>query len=695
MITVSLLAAGATMFGYGVKRFAEGSPDALALTNRARQRKQLGRLARNAQRDPGNEVVADERFNPAATLDLIWQPSHKELQVQESVAWMTLGLAVGSLALPILAIPCIPLLVYRCSPFLKVAYSDLFKEKQITLAVLLTVVLVGGLASGFLLALSIASWILAQIYGALFRAQYGVQRSMLTQFGEIPEHAWVLRDGAEVEVSLAEIKVGETIVVNAGETIPLDGTVVAGSALVDQHRLTGESQPVERECDEEVFAATLVVTGRLEVRVDKPGHESAVANIAEAVNNAVEYRSDFVTRSRRMGDKVAPPMLLLSLITLPLRGPSGALAILESNFGYNIRFVGPITMMSFLELASRQQVLIKDARSMEILNTIDTVVFDKTGTLTEEQPTLHRIHAQGEWQSDDLLALAAAAEQRLGHPVARAIRGAARARGLARLKVEQAEYSMGLGLQVTIAGRKVQLGSARYMERSAVVVPESIAEVHAESADLGHSLVYLAVDGQLAGVLELRPTYRREAAGLIAALRERGLKTYLISGDHEAPTRQLAQELGIDQYHADTLPEQKAELVKQLQEEGRSVCFVGDGINDSVAMMQANVSVSLQGATTVATDTAHIVMLNPNLDQFVPLLDLARRYERHIDQGIRLSMIPGALCIGGVMLFHLGFLGSVFIFTGGLASGVVHALLPRLQAHPEAESNESGEQGHA
>lgn len=684
MLPIPLLTAGAVMVGYGTKRLLGTVAENLVPFSAASRRKKLipslARSRREMVRHPQGEMV--ERFNPAAALDLIWQPSRRQLRIHESVSWVTLGLATLGTAWPVLQLACVPLLVFRSMPFLGVAYNDLVKERKITLAVLLSALLVGGIAAGYVLAVSVAYWVVAQIYSTLFQVQHDLQRSLLTQFGEIPETAWVLRDGVETETSLADVLVGDVVVVRAGETIPLDGTIVEGQALVDQHRLTGEAQPVERLAGDPVLASTVLLSGSLRIRVDRGGHESTVASIAQAVNNTVEYRSEFMTRSRRIGDRAAPPVLLLSLATLALRGPSGALAILESNFGFNIRMVGPITMLSFLELASRDRILIKDAKALEILNTIDTVVFDKTGTLTEERPTLAQVHPMAGLDPDRLLALAAAAEQRQSHPVAQAIRAAAAERGLPLPSVEEAEYQIGLGLQVTIDGARVQLGSARFMHSVGVAIPDTVRPLKERTDAVGHSLIYLSMDGLLAGVLELRPTYRREAAALIAELRRRGLTTYLISGDHEAPTRQLAQDLGIDAYHADTLPEGKAQRVKELQEAGRHVCFIGDGINDGVALMQANVSVSLRGATSVATDAAHIVLLDGSLGQLVPLLDLAKAYERHIDTGIKMSMVPGVLCIGGVYLFNLGFLGAVAIFSAGIVAGAVHALLPRLLPPP-------------
>ena len=224
MLPIPLLATGAVMVGYGTKRLLGNAVEGILPDSSGRRgRKMLATLAKSRREVAKAPQVELERFNPAAALDLIWQPASRELRFHESLSWITLGFATLGTVSPLLQLACIPLLILRSTPFLKAAYQDLVKERRITLAVLLTMLLGGGIASGYILPVAVAYWVVAQIYVTLFHVQHRMQRSLLTQFGEIPESAWVLRDGVEVEASLADILVGDTVAVHAGETIRSTG----------------------------------------------------------------------------------------------------------------------------------------------------------------------------------------------------------------------------------------------------------------------------------------------------------------------------------------------------------------------------------------------------------------------------------------------------------------------------------------
>ena len=278
---------------------------------------------------------------------------------------------------------------------------------------------------------------------------------------------------------------------------------------------------------------------------------------------------------------------------------------------------GPISVLNFLQMTSQEGILIKDGRALELLSEVDTIVFDKTGTLTEEQPHVGAIYTCHSINENELLTYAAAAEYKQTHPIARAIQQEALNRELRLPEIEKTTYEIGYGLKVRLNEKVVLVGSKRFMEMSEITIPSEINAIQQQCNEHGYSLVYVALDGQLAGAIELHATIRPEAKHIISELRQRGFEIYIISGDHEKPTKKLAQEVGIEHYFAETLHENKATLIEALQKEGKAVCFVGDGINDSIALKKANVSVSLRGASTIATDTAQIVLMNENLTQLV------------------------------------------------------------------------------
>jgi Cu2+-exporting ATPase len=278
-----------------------------------------------------------------------------------------------------------------------------------------------------------------------------------------------------------------------------------------------------------------------------------------------------------------------------------------------------------------------------------------------------------------LLAYAAAVEDRQTHPIARAIVSAAKAKGLALPAINDARYEVGYGIKAWIDGHLLRVGSDRFMALEQILLPPEVATLQAVAHGQGHSLVMVALDDELAGIIELEPTIRPEAGAIIADLHQRGKQVYIISGDQAEPTRNLAARLGIDDYFANTLPEAKAGHVERLQAAGRKVCFVGDGINDSIALKKAQVSISLRGATSVATDTAQIVLMDTTLNQLPMLFDLAGQFDTNMKSGFAAAMIPGFLIIGGVFLAHMGIIGSMMLYNASLAAGVGVAMLPLYQ----------------
>jgi len=353
--------------------------------------------------------------------------------------------------------------------------------------------------------------------------------------------------------------------------------------------------------------------------------------------------------------------------------------VLNSNMLLSFMIVSPLSTLSFLNMASRHGVLVKDGRALELLDDIDTVVFDKTGTLTQEIPHVAKIYASGGYSEAEVLTYAAAAEHRQRHPVAKAILQAATEHGLEAPAIDAADYKVGYGIKVNLNGNVVRVGSARFMDLEAITIPPTIQKAMQTGHDIGASLVMVAVDGDLAGALELHPTIRPETQAVIHKLRELGVQSmHIISGDHEAPTRAMAEGLGLDSYSAEVLPSQKAAIIAQMQEEGRRICYVGDGINDSIALKQANVSVSLRGASTVATDTAQVILMDEDLEQLVHLFAVAKGFNRNLTQCLTIAAIPGLLNIYGAFFLHFGLISSVVCNQIGMWSGIGNATRPLL-----------------
>ncbi|MCB0186042.1 MAG: HAD-IC family P-type ATPase, partial [Caldilineaceae bacterium] len=401
----------------------------------------------------------------------------------------------------------------------------------------------------------------------------------------------------EREKPFHELTKDEVVVVYAGEVIPVDGVIVHGIGTIDERVLTGEAQPVEKAVDATVFASTLLLSGKIYVQVTSSGQETVIGQVETVLNQTLYHVSKRGLWAQQFTDALAMPTLIASGLTLPFLGMSGALAVIDSNPLYRLTIAGNSSLINFLSITSQENILVKDGRVLEALEDVDTFLFDKTGTLTESRPSIAQIHAFGAYSEQDILFYAALAEQRQSHPFALAILAEATARQLTIPSSEDLAYKLGLGLSLSWQGKAIDVGSARYMDMAAIAMSPAVEALVEASRTQDISLILVAIEQAVVGAIALQTAPRAEAAALIAKLQSnRQVKSLMIvSGDHEAPTRRLAQTLGIDTYHAEIFPEGKAELIKQLQAEGRIVCFVGDGINDAIALKTADVAVSLRG----------------------------------------------------------------------------------------------------
>lgn len=549
------------------------------------------------------------------------------------------------------------------------------------------ILLVGMLASGYLVLAILASLIGGFFVKIIERTEDNSKKQLINVFSGHPPRVWIEKNGVEIEVDFTDIQVGDIVIVNAGEIIAVDGQIQDGLATVDQHLLTGESQPVEKAAGDKVFAATLLLSGRLRIRVETAGEKTVAAQIGQVLNNTQHYKDKLIIRGQKIAYTFLPIELGVSAITWLLRGPGDALTILWSALGANMIYLGPISVLSYLQILSRHGILIKDGRVLESLRQIDTVIFDKTGTLTLEQPQVGKIHCLGDWDENTLLAYAAAAEYRQVHPIAKAIVAQATSHNLTIPNLDEANYEVGYGIKVWVDGYQIRVGSARFMSREGIELPEVAQFIQTPAAAEGFSLVYIAINQQLSGIVEMHPNCRPEAFEIIRYLKQRGMKLYIISGDHEHPTRRLAETVGIDHYFAEVLPENKASLVKQLGEQGQFVCFIGDGINDAIALKSAQVSISLKGAATAATDTAQIILMDGTLNHLQQLFHLADEFENTMHSNFLTTIVPGVICISGVYFLHFGIATGMGLYYIGSAVGLSNTLWPLVKHQQEQQDS--------
>ena len=597
------------------------------------------------------------------------------------VSTVSLGLSLLTGVFPLFYIASLGTILYTCIPILKRGQRQLLERRTIGHDVLYSLYIILAFLTNQ--ELYIALGVFFYHSGAKMLAMnQAMSKPMISDLvKKLPDKIWVLKDGIEIEVPLDQVMVGDIVVVRAGEIIPVDGTISEGFAMIDQHALTGESQAEEKESGDQVFSSTLIISGQIHVQVTQAGSDTNISKITEILNNTSAYTSSIQLKGEKWANMIAKPVFALTILAIPTRGLATATIVSHSTFGNRLRIVSPIGTLNYLHAAFNKGILIKDGRVIEELGRVDTVLFDKTGTLTHDQLEVGKIiSSHDRYSSEDVLSYAATAEQKLTHPLAQAILEKAKESGLVLPSIEDSSFTMGYGISVTIDNQLIRVGSARFMELENIVIPPLIQSAIEQAHLEGNSLVLVAINTDIAGAIQLVSTLRPEVKDVLNGLRQRGIKHIsIVSGDHKIPTQKLAESLGIDSYFYEVLPQQKAEIVRQLQQEGKRVCFVGDGINDAIAMNTANVSVSLSGATSIATDTAQAILMDGSLTHLCDLFDTAHKLKNNLWRSLVLITVPTVISLGGALFMGLSLGGSFVIVYSSFVLALLNAMSPILE----------------
>ena len=475
-------------------------------------------------------------------------------------------------------------------------------------------------------AAALLTWLRALGAWVVSRSVVTTRRSLRDLVVSADETAVRRTGDARATVPAATLRPGEIVIVRGPQRLPVDGTILRGEALVNQQTMTGEALPVERTTGDTVFAGTTVEHGEVEIRVDRAGLDTAVGRIVAVIETAAAEKSDIQLYAERLAERDVRRTLALGGLGAALsRSFDAGVAILVADYGMAARVGIPTAIVTSMKLASHQGILMKGPRALEALARVNTVVFDKTGTLTSGTPRIIRVVTYRHGLSEDeLLRLAASAERGFRHPVARAVAAAAAARRLEPPRVTSTHASTGFGVDVEVDGRRVLVGSRRFMEAQRVALTTA-RDDEASAHAIGAAPTFLAIDGRLAGLLILQDSLRAEARDAVLALRAREMRNVImLSGDHPEPTRVIAESLGVRHHYAEMLPEDKAALIRSLKAEGRVVAMVGDGANDALALNEADVGMAVPGGAELAVEAADVVILRGGLDRVVRAIDLAR-----------------------------------------------------------------------
>ena len=484
-------------------------------------------------------------------------------------------------------------------------------------------------------------------------------RTMSLNVGKV----WLKTEDQAVLVPSSKIKVGDQVVVHMGNVIPFDGEVVDGEAMINQASLTGESVPVRRTIGNYVYAGTVVEEGEVTINVKAVGGSSRYEKIAAMIEDSEKLKSGLESRAEHLADKLVPYSLGGTALTwLLTRNTTKALSILMVDFSCALKLAMPISVLSAIREAGMYKITVKGGKYLEAVAEADTIVFDKTGTLTKAKLTVAKVVSFNEMNEDELLRIAACLEEHFPHSMAKAVVSAAKAKHLDHEEMHsKVEYIVAHGISTQIEGKKAVIGSYHFVfEDEKVIIPDGKKEQF-DNLPEEYSHLYMAIEGKLAAVICIEDPLREEAAEVIKELREAGLsKIVMMTGDSERTAKAIAKRVGVDEYYAEVLPEDKASFCDKEKAAGRKVIMIGDGINDSPALSAANVGIAISDGAELAREIADITVGADNLRELVTLKKISNGLIRRISRNYRMIVGFNAGLIG------LGVAGIIMPTTSAL-----------------------------
>ncbi len=431
------------------------------------------------------------------------------------------------------------------------------------------------------------------------------------------EPVHILEGGEEKTIPAEALKKDDLVIVREGSMIPCDGTVEKGEGMVNQASITGESLPVEKKTGSGVFAGTILSEGELCIRTRATGQNTKVQNIIQMIDNSQNLKANAQKRSELIAEKIVPLNFALAGLTwLLTKNMTKTMSTLMVDYSCAMKLAAPIAVLSAMKEAASAGISVKGGKYLEEVAQAQTVIFDKTGTLTYANPKVEKIYSMQNFSEDFVLQTAACLEEHFPHPLGRAVVSHAEEKGLFHPENHtKVEYIVAHGIASTMDGKKVRIGSAHFIfDDEKIPFDEKVHEIQAESAKTGQSLLYLSYDGQLAGVLAIGDPVRPEAREVIQELKKTGIRRcVMITGDTEGAAKKIAESAGLDGWYSQALPEDKVSLIEKEKKYGK-VIMLGDGINDAPALSAADVGIAIEGSSSIASDTADIVLSEGGLN---------------------------------------------------------------------------------
>ncbi|MFZ5972840.1 MAG: heavy metal translocating P-type ATPase [Bacteroidota bacterium] len=536
----------------------------------------------------------------------------------------------------------------------KVAVIDLIKERKIgteifiTIAVIVSVLGKEYLAGSVVLMIILIAEYIASASGEKARA------SIKELIGSVPKTAIVKKEGREEIVNIPDLKIGDIILVKAGEKIPVDGKVTGGSGSVNQAPITGESVPLEKNIGNDVFAGTIIELGALDIQMTKSGKDTVFSRIISLVEEAESQQAPIEKYTDKVASYLIPVVFVfVGGVYFFTRDVKLVIALLIFTSPAELGLATPLVTISAIARAAREGILIKGGLFLEELAKVTTIVFDKTGTLTVGAPTVNKVEIVDTHYTElQLVQLAAAVDRRSSHPLAKAILDYADKLKLSYAEPSNFEVIKGRGVSAEVEGKLLLLGNKSFMEERKV--PMAVT-----SKNPTDTAIYLSVNNKLAGIFYISDAIREGAKDMITGLRKSGIKRIvMLTGDNPETAKHVADQIGITEYKANLLPEDKINSIKELQSDGSKLAMVGDGINDAPALVQANIGIAMGAmGTEAAMEAADIVLMQDKLEKIARARAISKRAFKTIRENIFVGV--GVVHVAGIILVLLRILGPV------------------------------------
>jgi heavy metal translocating P-type ATPase len=559
-------------------------------------------------------------------------------------------------------------------PIFKEALENII-ERKMTMELSMTIALLSALAIGeFFTALVITGFVLAAEVLEGLTVGRG-RRAIQDLLDFLPRTVSVRRNNEAIEIPAESLRLSETVIVKPGGRIPVDGVVLSGRSFVEQAAITGEAMPVEKLAGDPVYAGTINQSGALELRADKLGRDTTVGKIIDAVERAEKSRAPIQKTADRLAGYLVyfalGAAVLTFIITHNIRSTISVVIVAGA---CGIAAGTPLAILGAIGRAAHKGAIIKGGLYLEALAEVDTVLLDKTGTLTFGTPQIRDVVSADGFTERQIIAAAAIAERKSEHPLAKAIIARAVELAIPVVEPDQFAYTPGKGVSADYRGEEIMVGSRTLlMERGVRILPVNGYGIG------GVSEAYVARAGQLLGTIHIADVLRPEAKSAVAAMRDMGLKTVLLSGDAQQVTTLVGRDLGVDEAVGELLPDQKAKWVSELRGKNRKVAMVGDGINDAPALVEANVGIAMGSGTDVARESADVILIGSDLSKLVQTLRIARRCRGIIMQNFVGTLVVDSIGVGMAAFGLLNPLLAAFIHVTSELAFILNStrLLPR------------------